>query len=45
MFQFKPTLVEIDDGITTVLLMELTQAGQENLPLPMVALAVAELFF
>jgi hypothetical protein len=33
------------NGIPTVWLEELTQAGSEDLPLPMVALTVAELFF
>jgi hypothetical protein len=42
---FKATLIEIDDGIPTVVLEELTQAGSEDLPLPMVALTVAERFF
>lgn len=42
---FKAALVEIDDGVTTVLLEELTLAGWEDLSLPMVALTVAELFF
>jgi hypothetical protein len=29
---FKTTLIEIDDGIPTVWLEELTQAGSEDLP-------------